>query len=245
MKAINIKWDIDEGEDLGDLPTTVEIPDGIIYEDEISDYLSNVTGYCHKGFELYGKPVVVASFIDDAMGQIRDLYQDSDVCMGELLSGIEIHGLSVEDVITVYARLMYEFDGDTITRSNEEEGWSKVIGQEGPEKPKYVWVLTCETADYRSETNVFGDLNLALKVFLDEVKDCIKEYGMDSLERLVELLAENNGDSYVDIDGYEWDYAAFGSEGHPDSAFFSVQQEGEYSEFHVDIWLEKQEVKQA
>lgn len=51
MKAINIKWDIDY-DDNGFLPTEIEIPDGMIDEDEISDYLSDVTGYCHEGFEL-------------------------------------------------------------------------------------------------------------------------------------------------------------------------------------------------
>ena len=52
MKAINIIWDVDEVEDLEQLPTEVEIPEEIEDEDEISDYLSDVTGFCHKGFEL-------------------------------------------------------------------------------------------------------------------------------------------------------------------------------------------------
>lgn len=51
MKATHIKWDIDY-DDNGMLPTEIDIPDGMTDEDEISDYLSNVTGYCHCGFEL-------------------------------------------------------------------------------------------------------------------------------------------------------------------------------------------------
>lgn len=53
MKAINILWDIDDGDDV-QLPTEIEIPDSMsgADEDEISDYLSDVTGFCHKGFEL-------------------------------------------------------------------------------------------------------------------------------------------------------------------------------------------------
>ena len=57
MKAINIIWDIDEDYD-GDLdvlqmlPIEIEIPDGMEDEDEISDYLSDVTGFCHCGFDL-------------------------------------------------------------------------------------------------------------------------------------------------------------------------------------------------
>ena len=52
MKATNIKWDIDY-DDNGDLPTEIEIPNTIQDdEDKISDYLSDVTGYCHEGYTL-------------------------------------------------------------------------------------------------------------------------------------------------------------------------------------------------
>lgn len=50
MKAINILWDTD-GEKI-DLPTEIEIPEGMIDNDEISDYISDITGFCHYGFEL-------------------------------------------------------------------------------------------------------------------------------------------------------------------------------------------------
>lgn len=57
MKAINIEWDVDNKKDLKFLPKEIEIPDYFDIEDddeidEISDYLSDVTGFCHKGFEL-------------------------------------------------------------------------------------------------------------------------------------------------------------------------------------------------
>lgn len=52
MKAINIDWDIDCEEDRESLPTEIEIPADMEDEDEISDYLSDITGFCHKGFEL-------------------------------------------------------------------------------------------------------------------------------------------------------------------------------------------------
>ena len=50
MKAINIDWDVEEGADF--LPNEIEIPDGITDADEISDYITNETGFCHYGFEL-------------------------------------------------------------------------------------------------------------------------------------------------------------------------------------------------
>ena len=52
MKATNILWDIDYEKDLENLPTEIEIPNGMTDEDEISDYISEVTGFCHSGFEL-------------------------------------------------------------------------------------------------------------------------------------------------------------------------------------------------
>ena len=52
MKAVNIIWDVDDPADLETLPTEIEIPDGMTDEDEISDYLSDETGFCHKGFAL-------------------------------------------------------------------------------------------------------------------------------------------------------------------------------------------------
>ena len=52
MKAVNIIWDVDDGEDKNILPSEIEIPDDMADYDEISDYLSDVTGFCHKGFDL-------------------------------------------------------------------------------------------------------------------------------------------------------------------------------------------------
>ena len=52
--ATNIKWDMDD-DDNTELPETMEIPEDIEDEDEISDYLSEQTGYCHKGFDLINR----------------------------------------------------------------------------------------------------------------------------------------------------------------------------------------------
>jgi hypothetical protein len=52
MKAINIIWDVDYEEDLEFLPTEMDIPDYLEDEEEISEYISDETGFCHKGFEL-------------------------------------------------------------------------------------------------------------------------------------------------------------------------------------------------
>lgn len=60
MKAINILWSVDSEDELEMLPDEIEIPNEVIadaeddddYQEAISDYISDVTGYCHCGFEL-------------------------------------------------------------------------------------------------------------------------------------------------------------------------------------------------
>ena len=52
MKAINIEWDTDTEEEREDLPDVIEIPDGMEDEEEISDYITDYTGFCHLGFAL-------------------------------------------------------------------------------------------------------------------------------------------------------------------------------------------------
>lgn len=52
MKAVNIIWDVDYEEDRESLPSEIDIPEGMTDEEEISDYLSDTTGYCHNGFYL-------------------------------------------------------------------------------------------------------------------------------------------------------------------------------------------------
>ena len=50
MKALAIICDTDD--DNIDLPSEIEIPDGMEDEEEISDYITEQTGFCHKGFIL-------------------------------------------------------------------------------------------------------------------------------------------------------------------------------------------------
>ena len=62
LRAINIKWDTDgDKEVLNELPTEMIIPNELeeLYKkdreytlEEISDWLSDETGFCHAGFEI-------------------------------------------------------------------------------------------------------------------------------------------------------------------------------------------------
>lgn len=55
LKATHILWDVDHKSDLKRLPKEIDIPAGMTDEDEISDYLSDVTGFGHRGFMLEAK----------------------------------------------------------------------------------------------------------------------------------------------------------------------------------------------
>lgn len=50
MKAVNIEWDIDDVD--VDLPSEIGLPKGMVDVEEISDYLSDVTGFCPCGYKL-------------------------------------------------------------------------------------------------------------------------------------------------------------------------------------------------
>ena len=50
--AYDIEWDGDDEDDISELPDEIEIPTGVTDEDEISDYISDITGFCHKGFNV-------------------------------------------------------------------------------------------------------------------------------------------------------------------------------------------------
>ena len=52
MRATNIKWNVDDENDLERIPDELEIPEGITDEDEISDWISDTTGFLHDGFCL-------------------------------------------------------------------------------------------------------------------------------------------------------------------------------------------------
>lgn len=53
LYAYDIKWDTDGDQEILDsLPKEIRIPDGMVDDEEISDHLSDETGFCHAGFEL-------------------------------------------------------------------------------------------------------------------------------------------------------------------------------------------------
>ena len=64
--------------------------------------------------------VIKAESTEQAIELVLKEYKKSDVCIGELFASIEIHGLSVEDVVKVYAKLYEQIEGDEICRVDED-----------------------------------------------------------------------------------------------------------------------------
>lgn len=83
LKAINIKWDTEgDMEVLNELPEELIIPDDLeeLYKnkedreyalEEISDWLSDETGFCHTGFEI--EKVITKEFVED---DLYDFFSD-------------------------------------------------------------------------------------------------------------------------------------------------------------------------
>lgn len=59
-KATHIQWDVDDLEDLELLPTEIDIPDDMTDMEEISDYITDQTGFCHNGHMELEKPLTGA-----------------------------------------------------------------------------------------------------------------------------------------------------------------------------------------
>lgn len=81
LKAINIKWDTDGDKKVfNELSTEMIIPDELeeMYKkdrefalEEISDWLSDETGFCHGGFEI--EKVITKEFVED---DLYDFFSD-------------------------------------------------------------------------------------------------------------------------------------------------------------------------
>lgn len=81
LKAINIKWDTEgDKEVFNELPTEMIIPDELeeMYKkdkeyalEEISDWLSDETGFCHAGFEL--EKVITKESVEN---ELYDFFND-------------------------------------------------------------------------------------------------------------------------------------------------------------------------
>lgn len=122
LKAINIKWDTDgDKEVLNELPIEMIIPDELeeMYKkdreyalDEISEWLSDETGFCHDGFEVV-KEITKESvenelydFFNDKMEtgdapEIEGVWKQHDPANGKIITIDCVGGKQISLIIQV------------------------------------------------------------------------------------------------------------------------------------------------
>ena len=61
--------------------------------------------------------------IEEACNLVKQVYKDSDVCLGELFRNIEMQGLSIQEVVEAFSVLYQELENDRVCRVNVEENF--------------------------------------------------------------------------------------------------------------------------
>lgn len=113
MKATNIMWDVDSPEEKEFLPTEIDIPDGMTDSVDISDYLSDVTGFCHNGFTLEGneRGKSVKELPREQLIELKQTYyceMHKSVSWGELAAVDEL--VSDEEIFAHYEGVCFTDD---------------------------------------------------------------------------------------------------------------------------------------
>ena len=122
LKAINIKWDTDRDmEVLNELPTEMIIPNELeeLYKkdreyalEEISDWLSDETGFCHDGFEVVSEITKESvendlyDFFNDKMKtgdapEIKGVWRQYDPANGNIIAIDCVGGKQIRLIIQV------------------------------------------------------------------------------------------------------------------------------------------------
>jgi len=75
----------------------------------------------------------------EIMDKVLEMYGNDDVSMTDLLRHVEANGLSMEEVVEVYSKLIYTTDNDeTITFVGGHEGYLDKLANEGI-RYQYKW----------------------------------------------------------------------------------------------------------
>ena len=125
MKAINIKWDIDEEfKDSVDLSDEIKIPDDITDDEAISDYISDETGFCHKGYQLVKK------------FRVSDIVTVKETGESVLIVGLDEAGYTVKNIRSMKTGLR---PWRPVTKSQSH---GKCVARSGflPKAPRKRWL---------------------------------------------------------------------------------------------------------
>ena len=54
--------------------------------------------------------------LSETENKLMEIYQNNDVCMGEVLASTGVNNISLEDAMELYCKLMHKADGDTFVQ---------------------------------------------------------------------------------------------------------------------------------
>ena len=80
-----------------------------------------------KGEHSVAEVCITVNTIEEACNLVKQVYKESDVCLGELFRNIEMQGLSIQEVVEVFSVLYQELENDRVCRVNVEENFFTLI----------------------------------------------------------------------------------------------------------------------
>lgn len=65
-----------------------------------------------------GNSVIISDAVTkgDMVKLIIEKYREDDVCIGDMLQVTEIQGFSVQDIVDIFAKVMYELEDDKLVQ---------------------------------------------------------------------------------------------------------------------------------
>ncbi|PRX31081.1 hypothetical protein BX659_106114 [Orenia metallireducens] len=68
--------------------------------------------------------IVPKDDINGTVSLISRIYEEHDIKLAELLTSIEVHGLSLEDIVQIYSTLYQQIEGSEVVVIDREEDTS-------------------------------------------------------------------------------------------------------------------------
>lgn len=144
MKAVNIQWGVNNKRELKYLPREIVIPTYMENDedkDRISDYIANVTGHCHFGYDIVDDDYEVSEYVD------REFYIDTPV--GRLHVYAKHDSDNAENFPGVYIDLVKDNDdyGDMLAcveYDSAENNLQTCVYQPGQDEPTQIVIHDVE-----------------------------------------------------------------------------------------------------
>ncbi len=118
MKAINIKWDADE-ETKKSLPKEIPLPSDFSAEDidKISNYISDVTGFCHFGFDIDESNDITVLLVEPGKYPREVKIENTLETMQEIVGGYIEKYMPFDDEVAIICNEEGKMNGAELNRA--------------------------------------------------------------------------------------------------------------------------------